>query len=1217
MRAVFTFSSVLARRRLIKSRAALPMRPLLQRTAPEVSNPFDLDFRNYSPFRGKDSDQRLRDHLARLPHEIEKELEQMNAYITKRNRDFDLEKMAWATVETRQDWDDKFTTEETDFIDNVVSREAFDKLVGVVVSGNESDQESKLAASFVCLESLKEMIPKLSSFVGANGGNMKEVLKKSAERITQYQPPVEPCIGFPSNQEVMERHTKLISFLKHNSDYKVGVTFPSTLKSPFGPVSSSACFEELSELQAVHLNHLRTSVVGVVPHSKILLTVRHTTVVLPSKTVTTVVEDDAGKCVLMQIYNIPNVQNTFGMKSMPVGARFYLKNPFLKVALDGWLTLRVDQPFDLVRLDVPPLHGSILIIGDGDFSFSVALAHKNQKLGNSFIVASSLDSRQTIVERYEKGERNIGALDKDPNVKVFHGLDASDLTPLGETQWDSIVWNFPYPVNGTGTIPAKICRELVSSFLDGMDKHLKPEGRLYLTLAPRQGGTTREAAGSILQWDVETAASEARMEVIDVVPFHHDEFPGYEPRRAYADKSFPYEGAKTHILGWKKEPKIGETPSERTIFSRMSSMLIDQNWGPSSAAIVKNDIGKQLEPYAHTSQTASTLLDAAKSFEGAKRVLDAQISEDVVELSSAIELLSLLAKVFRTPQGELVAEFTNAELEVVIWSCRIVLANYFGTAASQQLRSETQNSDSLKFIRAVQQLTVATGVNRSEDLNGVHFDDVLLLLAVAESMIDQQNSLCIVSIALSMAPDSIHLLHFCAAMKAIVMADKYKVSASPSSDVGNSSELMDIVKDCESALEKLNKSDPLYSSFVYLMAGMYLYLACSRGESSSARSRHVWLSISLFEEYISLVESVDRMLALAHYRLGLAYVFVESFDTQNTSSVPKSVSKEARSHYTKGLEAEKKRLPFFGPLSCQYKRLLSIAVMSKPFDNEKSQQNPGSKRNKSPMEDEETISNDVSGSSIDERNNCRKRRKGDNDEKMNKSPNHEEDQFFQDVRQLTQKHPDGVDLSLFRETYSREFRDRCLPLQSSEALKQLIGRAEAAGVCLLEERGGRAFWVRPPLDDERVFFGNVRQMMKRHPAGFDLARFREAYSQEFEGRRLPLQNNERLKQLISRAEKAGACQLEKLNACEFWVRAIVDDERTFFANVEQLMKKFHNGVYLGSFRNEYSREFVGLSIPLQSNQSLKQLVARAEKAGACRLEQRGETEYWVSPKVKN
>jgi hypothetical protein len=118
-----------------------------------------------------------------------------------------------------------------------------------------------------------------------------------------------------------------------------------------------------------------------------------------SNIVSTVVQDEGGQAIALQIHNMKNlIPTTSGIDAFPIGSRFYLRNPFLKLGRDGWLLLRVDQPFDLERLDLPPLNGNILIVGDGDgdFSFSAALAKANRKRGSAQITASSLDSQDSV-----------------------------------------------------------------------------------------------------------------------------------------------------------------------------------------------------------------------------------------------------------------------------------------------------------------------------------------------------------------------------------------------------------------------------------------------------------------------------------------------------------------------------------------------------------------------------------------------------------------------------------------------------------------------------------------------------------------------------------------------------------------------------------------------------------------------------------------------------
>ena len=102
-----------------------------------------------------------------------------------------------------------------------------------------------------------------------------------------------------------------------------------------------------------------------------------------------------------------------------------------------------------------PLRRNILVLGDGDFSFSKAIALQNMaEGGRANITATSLDEYAQLLEKYGEAERNLHTLNSTPRVKVYHGVDATNLEQTLCTQlkhqkprYDSIVWNFPYPVN--------------------------------------------------------------------------------------------------------------------------------------------------------------------------------------------------------------------------------------------------------------------------------------------------------------------------------------------------------------------------------------------------------------------------------------------------------------------------------------------------------------------------------------------------------------------------------------------------------------------------------------------------------------------------------------------------------------------------------------------------------------------------------------------------
>lgn len=85
----------------------------------------------------------------------------------------------------------------------------------------------------------------------------------------------------------------------------------------------------------------------------------------------------------------------------------------------------------------------ILTVGDGDMSFSVALAR-----GGINLVATSHESEETVRSVFKNGSTNIDEL-KSLGVTVRFGVDATDLAACFEGEkFDRIVWNFPCVARG-------------------------------------------------------------------------------------------------------------------------------------------------------------------------------------------------------------------------------------------------------------------------------------------------------------------------------------------------------------------------------------------------------------------------------------------------------------------------------------------------------------------------------------------------------------------------------------------------------------------------------------------------------------------------------------------------------------------------------------------------------------------------------------------------
>ncbi|KAM0890187.1 hypothetical protein ACQ4PT_027212 [Festuca glaucescens] len=87
---------------------------------------------------------------------------------------------------------------------------------------------------------------------------------------------------------------------------------------------------------------------------------------------------------------------------------------------------------------------SILIVGDGDFSFSLAIATAFGSGEN--LVPTSLDSYGALTSKYGKAEANVTEL-KRLGATVLHGVDAKTMklhSCLKMRRFDRIVFNFPH-----------------------------------------------------------------------------------------------------------------------------------------------------------------------------------------------------------------------------------------------------------------------------------------------------------------------------------------------------------------------------------------------------------------------------------------------------------------------------------------------------------------------------------------------------------------------------------------------------------------------------------------------------------------------------------------------------------------------------------------------------------------------------------------------------
>lgn len=242
-----------------------------------------------------------------------------------------------------------------------------------------------------------------------------------------------------------------------------------------------------------------------------------------------------------------------------------------------------------------------LILGDGDFSFSLSVATAcggcispassavatTGKAAGLVLVASSLDSQEVLAMKYGPGVLETLAKLRSLGALVIHGVDATRLLPtlqrqLAENGGSGTDWlgdgfdrvTFQFPLCGAtlskaefeaAAVPAELRnRHLIAETLRGSATVLKPEGELIITAkadnkydmrffcrlpretgpfeasqAPAEDAACSDAAKAPL---VATAPGDGKPPPLVYATqwlFDIGQYPGYTPRNVETNESFP------------------------------------------------------------------------------------------------------------------------------------------------------------------------------------------------------------------------------------------------------------------------------------------------------------------------------------------------------------------------------------------------------------------------------------------------------------------------------------------------------------------------------------------------------------------------------------------------------------------------------------------------------------------------------------------------------
>uniref|UniRef100_A0A7S4P2V0 25S rRNA (uridine-N(3))-methyltransferase BMT5-like domain-containing protein n=1 Tax=Guillardia theta TaxID=55529 RepID=A0A7S4P2V0_GUITH len=205
----------------------------------------------------------------------------------------------------------------------------------------------------------------------------------------------------------------------------------------------------------------------------------------------------------------------------------------------------------------------VLVVGDGNFSFSVALLELLQ--GGSSVTSTCYDSLEVLQNKYDDAQGHVDKL-REGGASVLFQIDATRVAELPELDgpYDSIIFNFPHVGLGIKEQDDNIAanQDLIRKFLDSSSKILSPTGKVFVTIKKGEPYDSWKVA--------RIGIAISGLQLKTAVDFDHAAFPGYSHRRtAGFGPSMPSEdpdiirnGAKTFIFSSTSKSKKEDSDDE-------------------------------------------------------------------------------------------------------------------------------------------------------------------------------------------------------------------------------------------------------------------------------------------------------------------------------------------------------------------------------------------------------------------------------------------------------------------------------------------------------------------------------------------------------------------------------------------------------------------------------------------------------------------------------
>ena len=265
---------------------------------------------------------------------------------------------------------------------------------------------------------------------------------------------------------------------------------------------------------------------------------------------------------------------------------------------------------------------NVLTVGDGDFTFSLAVARlvlgnnsskKKKKKRKGMVIATSYEDYSTLCRVYPDFDNTLNTLKsctserERENVIIGYNVDATrlndtlpkevvQLSSNNQVKFHRIVWNFPCTAINSGQDGQNDAmeenKELVRKFVANALPYLHDEGEIHMchkTKPPYNHWGLEKVAleGIAANNNGNGSDNERQFEYKGRIVLDKCTLPPYTPRKALDKKSFPCHDACFYVFGWRRNEDDAAHQSNATIPDNDNEQVDNAEEQPDLSSIIK------------------------------------------------------------------------------------------------------------------------------------------------------------------------------------------------------------------------------------------------------------------------------------------------------------------------------------------------------------------------------------------------------------------------------------------------------------------------------------------------------------------------------------------------------------------------------------------------------------------------------------------------------